>query len=50
MSGADTHVDRLPPQLGQHTAEILKECGFEDAMIEKWIAEGGPCHPLIPST
>ena len=50
MSGADLHIDRLPPQLGQHTAEILKECGFEDSQIQTWIAEGGPCHPLIPST
>ena len=43
MSGASTDITRLQPQLGEHTQEILLECGFDSALIEKWTAEGGPC-------
>ncbi len=45
MSGARTDITRLPPQLGEHTREILRECGFEDTLIDQWTASGGPCHP-----
>ena len=44
MSGAKTDITRLPPQLGQHTQDILRECGFDDGLIARWTAEGGPCH------
>jgi crotonobetainyl-CoA:carnitine CoA-transferase CaiB-like acyl-CoA transferase len=45
MSGARTDITRLPPQLGEHTEEILRECGFDESLIARWTAEGGPCHP-----
>lgn len=44
MSGARTDITRLAPGLGEHTQEILRECGFDDSLIERWTAEGGPCH------
>lgn len=44
MSGARTDLARLQPQLGEHTREILLECGFEPQHIDSWLAPGGPCH------
>ncbi len=44
MSGARTDLARLQPQLGEHTREILLECGFEPQRIDSWLAPGGPCH------
>jgi formyl-CoA transferase len=29
-----------PPTLGQHTAEILRELGYDQATITAWRAEG----------
>ena len=48
MSGASTDITRLPPQLGEHTQEILLECGFDCALIDRWTAEGGPCRAAKP--
>ncbi len=45
MSGARTDISRLQPQLGEHTQEILRECGFDQARIDQWTAPGGPCSP-----
>ena len=45
MSGARTDVARLQPQLGEHTREILLECGFAAQRIAPWLEPGGPCHP-----
>ena len=43
LSGARTDITRLPPQLGEHTREILLERGFDAALIDQWTAKGGPC-------
>lgn len=45
MSGARTDISRLQPQLGEHTQEILRECGFDQTRIDQWTAPGGPCSP-----
>ena len=45
MSGARTDITRLPPQLGEHTREILLECGFDPDLIDQWTSSGGPCCP-----
>ena len=45
MSGARTDITRLPPQLGEHTREILLECGFDSGLIDRWTSQGGPCCP-----
>ena len=45
MSGARTDIARLQPQLGEHTRDILLECGFDAEHIARWTAPGGPCHP-----
>jgi crotonobetainyl-CoA:carnitine CoA-transferase CaiB-like acyl-CoA transferase len=45
MSGARTDISRLQPQLGEHTQEILRECGFDQSRITQWAAPGGPCSP-----
>lgn len=47
MSGARTDIARLQPQLGEHTREILLECGFEADRIDPWLGPGGPCHPQL---
>ncbi len=46
MSGANTRIERLPPQLGEHTREILLECGFESKKIQEWLGQGGPCYAI----
>jgi crotonobetainyl-CoA:carnitine CoA-transferase CaiB-like acyl-CoA transferase len=28
------------PSLGQHTREVLRECGYSDAEIETFVADG----------
>ena len=35
MSKGDPEVSSPPPQLGQHTTEVLREIGFADAEIER---------------
>ena len=45
MSGARTDITRLQPRLGEHSAEILRECGFDADQIDRLTAEGGPCRP-----
>jgi crotonobetainyl-CoA:carnitine CoA-transferase CaiB-like acyl-CoA transferase len=48
FSGARTDIARLPPQLGEHTREILLERGFDAALIDQWTGPGGPCCPADP--
>ena len=38
--GTPSDIRRLPPRMGEHSVEILKEAGFADDEIEKMIAEG----------
>lgn len=45
MSGARTDITRLQPRLGEHSREILLECGIDPGLVEQWTAKGGPCHP-----
>ena len=45
MSGADTPIPRLQPGLGQHTEEVLIECGFDPQLVRQWTAPHGPCCP-----
>ena len=39
-SGGEPEVHTMPPGIGQHTDEILREYGFEEAEISKLHAEG----------
>ena len=34
LSGGDPALDRPAPRIGQHTAEVLREAGFDAAEIE----------------
>lgn len=47
MSDADTDLHQLQPVLGEHSAEVLRECGFSGEDIARLQAEGGACHPLF---
>ena len=43
MSASPPEITLLPPRLGQHSAEILREFDYDDATIERFTAPGGPC-------
>ncbi|MDO8773462.1 MAG: CoA transferase [Burkholderiaceae bacterium] len=45
MSASPPEVTRLPPGLGQHTSEILREYDYNDDDIVELIAPGGACAP-----
>jgi len=38
MTACPPSIRRLPPHLGEHTAEVLREHGFEAEMIERLAA------------
>jgi crotonobetainyl-CoA:carnitine CoA-transferase CaiB-like acyl-CoA transferase len=38
--GAPPPLRRVPPELGEHTEEILAELGYDEEAIEKLKAEG----------
>ena len=40
FSTTPTRVDRPAPRLGEHTREVLRECGYSDAVINAFVAEG----------
>jgi crotonobetainyl-CoA:carnitine CoA-transferase CaiB-like acyl-CoA transferase len=41
QSTAGARADYMPaPKVGQHTIEILREAGYQDAAINKMIADG----------
>ena len=45
MSVTPPAITRLPPRLGEHGAEILREHDFDDAHIERLTEAGGVCSP-----
>jgi crotonobetainyl-CoA:carnitine CoA-transferase CaiB-like acyl-CoA transferase len=40
FSATPTRIDRAAPLLGEHTREVLQECGYTEHEIESFIAEG----------
>jgi crotonobetainyl-CoA:carnitine CoA-transferase CaiB-like acyl-CoA transferase len=36
-------MTRMQPRLGEHSAEILRECGYDEKSIENLTAAGGAC-------
>jgi crotonobetainyl-CoA:carnitine CoA-transferase CaiB-like acyl-CoA transferase len=40
FSATPTRVDRPAPRLGEHTREVLRECGYSDAVVDAFVAEG----------
>ena len=36
---------RAPPRLGQHSREVLREAGYDEARIAAMIADGATCEP-----
>ena len=40
FSRTPTEVARAAPMLGEHTREVLREFGYEDAEIDRFVAEG----------
>lgn len=40
FSATPTRVDRPAPLLGEHTREVLRECGYSDAVVNAFVAEG----------
>jgi len=40
FSATPTSVTRHAPMLGEHTREVLAECGYSDAEIDRLVAEG----------
>ena len=43
MSASPAGMTRLPPNLGQHSAEVLAECGYGQSDIERMTAPGAAC-------
>lgn len=43
MSASPPEITRLPPNLGEHGADILRECEFGEDEIGQWLAPGGVC-------
>lgn len=48
MLGSPMRMTRMQPRLGEHSAEVLRECGYDDATIERLTAEGGACRGKQP--
>ncbi len=46
LSATPGVMTRMPPTLGEHSAEVLRECGYDDAAITRLMASGGACAAL----
>jgi hypothetical protein len=40
ISADENHLMRPAPMLGEHTREVLREAGYQDAEIDRFAAEG----------
>jgi formyl-CoA transferase len=40
MQDVDTAADRHPPEIGEHTLEVLREIGLNDGQIDAMRARG----------
>ena len=47
MSATPPQITRLPPLLGEHSAEILHAIGYDDTRTAHLLAPGGTCAPKI---
>ncbi len=43
LSESPPDTTRLPPTLGQHSAEVLRECAYGEDTIQQLLAPGGVC-------
>jgi crotonobetainyl-CoA:carnitine CoA-transferase CaiB-like acyl-CoA transferase len=43
MSASPPGITRLPPCLGEHSAEILRECAYDETTIQQMLVKGGTC-------
>ena len=43
MSASPPEITRLPPVLGEHGAEILREVAYDDETTARLLAFGGVC-------
>ena len=43
MSASPPAITRLPPNLGEHGAEILRECAYDEQTILELLTPGGVC-------
>lgn len=47
FSDSPPSIMRMPPLLGEHTVEVLCECGFDDHVIRSWLVPGGVCAKVL---
>ena len=45
MIATPTRVDRPAPLLGEHTRELLRECGYAEVEIDAFVAAGVVTEP-----
>lgn len=43
LKSSPMRMTRMQPRLGEHTAEILRECGYDEAAVGRLTAAGGAC-------
>ena len=43
LSASPAEIKRLPPGLGEHSVEILRECAFDEQAISSFVEPGGVC-------
>jgi len=47
FSKTPPEVRRLPPRLGEHSVEVLREAGFTQSEIEAMLASGATAVPRV---